>query len=96
MLSAGYVIGGTNGYSITLSCGGTDGQWTRTEISYLNQTVAHSPSAHHVRGIGKGYTNWEIEERFLTNDRTTIIHVLEHIVHAGSWPAGIPALVENR
>jgi hypothetical protein len=90
------VIGGTEGYSLTLSCGDADGRWTRTEISYLNQTVAHSPIAHHVRGVGKGYTNWEIEEQFLTDDRTTIIYLLEHIVRTGRWPADIPSLVEHK
>jgi hypothetical protein len=91
-----YVIGGADGYSLSLSCGDADGRWARTEISYLNQAVAGSSIAHQVRGIGKGYTNWEIEEQFLTDDRTIIIDLLEQIVHAGSWPPDVPSLVERK
>jgi hypothetical protein len=89
------IIGGPDEYTVSLALGNERGESTNEKTQYVNPTRFSRFERGGYRAIGNGYSNYEIEEGFLTSNFALIQAIVEHFAEHGVWYPKAPYIVQK-
>jgi hypothetical protein len=90
-----HVVGDDIFYAANMEFYNDKGEWTGEIISYITPELYWKSNSNQYRCFGTGYSNLEIQNCYLTDDKTVIERLAKYFLIEGMWNPDIPCIIEN-